>query len=131
MSDRLELVAAVRGVIVANLQPGFEELVHYKNMQTWAVPDDLSPHKDGPLPVIALGERKSYVSLYVIALHWVPGLRTWLDAAWRDAGQRLDRGKVAIRLRSLDETPLDVIAECISRVTVDDVVAGYLEVMSR
>src|SRR5438045_552419 len=129
--SRLEIVQAVRGVIVANLQDGFEEAPHYKNMATWVIPDELSPHKDGALPVFGLGERKSYVSLYVIALHWVPGLRTWFHGAWKASGNPIDVGKVAVRMRTLDETPLDVIAECVRRVTVDDVVAGYLEVLPR
>ena len=128
---RHDLLVAVRGVIVANLQDGFEYQQHYKNMDTWVVPDEVSPHKDGALPVFALGERKSYVSLYVIAMHWVPGLREWVDKAWKASGCPLDRGKVAIRLRSLDDTPLDVIATTVSRISVDDVVNGYLEVMSR
>lgn len=128
---RADLLIAVRGVIVANLQDGFEHQAHYKNMETWVVPDEASPHKEGALPVFALGERKSYVSLYVIAMHWVPGLREWVDEAWTASGCPLDRGKVAIRLRSLDETPLDVIAKTVSRTSVDDVVNGYLEVMSR
>lgn len=129
--SRLDLVQAVRGVVVANLQDGFEEAPHYKNMSSWVIPDEASPHDKGALPVFALGERKSYVSLYVIALHWIPGLRGWLDTAWKATGCPLDRGQVAIRLRRLDETPLDVIAECVAKVTVDDVIAGYLEVMAR
>ena len=125
------VLAAVRDVVVANLQPGFEHQPHYKNMETWVVPDDVSPHPDGALPVFALGQRKAYVSLYVIALHWVPGLRAWLDQAWKATGCPLDRGQVAIRMRSLDDVPLDVVAACVQRVTVDDVIAGYLETMAR
>jgi len=128
---RHDLLVAVRGVIVANLQDGFEHQPHYKNMETWVVPDEVSPHKDGALPAFALGERRSYVSLFVIAMHWVPGLRESVDKAWKASGCPLDRGKVAIRLRSLDETPLDVIADTVARISVDAVVNGYLEVMSR
>jgi hypothetical protein len=131
MSGRAELLHAVREVLVANMQPGFEEAPHYKNMWTWVIPDEDSPHDQGSLPVFGLGERKSYVSLYVIAMHWIPGLRDGFDRAWKAAGCPLDRGKVAIRMRTMDEVSLDVIADTVRRVTVDDVVAGYLEVMSR
>ena len=61
---RFALVAAVRGVILANLADGFvEEAGHYVGMQTWVVPPERSPKTyDGrTAPIVALGERKSYV----------------------------------------------------------------------
>jgi hypothetical protein len=131
--DRADIVVAVRGVIVANLQEPIEEAPHYKNMSTWVVPFDLSPqtYNNGALPVFALGERKSYVSFFIMAMHFVPGLSRWFDDAWKATGCPLDRGRVAIRMRNLDDVPLDVIAQTVRRVSVDDMLAGYHEAMSR
>ena len=131
--SRADIVVAVAGVVRANLPEGFEETPHYKAMITWVVPLDRSPktYNRSALPVCALGERKSYVSLYLMALHFDRALSVWLDRAWKETGCPLDRGKVAIRMRKLEEVPLDVIAEAIARVSVDDLIAGYERVSAR
>ena len=131
--SRADVMVAVEGVVRANLPDGFEEAPHYKAMLTWVVPLDRSPktYNNAALPVCALGERKSYVSLYLMALHFDRGMSTWLDRAWNATGCPLDRGKVAIRMRRLDEVPLDVIAEAVARVSVDDLIAGYERVTAR
>lgn len=122
-----EVLLAVQGVIDANLPPGFEVAPRYKGMTTWVVPDARSPRtRDGrPLPVLSLGERQSYVSLFVMAFHYVPGLRDWFDDAWLASGCPLRRGQVALQLRNLDDIAFDVLAELLGRLTVDAAVRGY------
>ena len=103
MPDRHALLMAVHDVIRANIPAGFEEVDHYKGMTTWAVPQDLSPRATGdrPLPVCALGERQSYVSLFLMGLWYDPPMRAWLDRAWQAAtGAPIRRGKVALQLRT-------------------------------
>ena len=133
MADRHALLLAVHDVIRANVPDGFEEVDHYVGMTTWAVPAELSPREHGnrPLPVCALGERKSYVSLSLMGLWYDPPMRAWLDGAWRAAtGAPIRRGKVALQLRDLDDTPLDVIAQAVSRHTVDDIIGLYERAMA-
>ena len=118
---------AVRGVIDANLSPGLVQAPRYKTMTTWVVPLERCPKTiDGrPLPVLALGERQSYVSLFVMAFFYVAGLRDWFDGAWEASGCVLRRGEVAVQLRDLDDIPFDVLAELLRRLTVDAVVDAY------
>ena len=133
MADRHALLLAVHDVIRANIPPGFEEVEHYQGMTTWAVPQDLSPRATGdrPLPVCALGERQSYVSLFLMGLWYDPPMRAWLDREWRLAtGAPIRRGKVALQLRDLDETSHDVIARAVSRHTVDDIIGLYERAMA-
>ncbi|MEA3056973.1 MAG: hypothetical protein QOD30_2405 [Actinomycetota bacterium] len=122
-----DVLLAVRGVIDANLPAGLEVAPRYKGMTTWVVPESRSPKtRDGrPLPVLSLGERQSYVSLFVMAFHYVPGLRDWFDAAWLASGCPLRRGEVALQLRNLDDIAFDVLAELLERLTVDAAVKGY------
>lgn len=122
-----DVLLAVRGVIDANLAPGLEVAPRYKGMTTWVVPAARSPKtRDGrPLPVLSLGERQSYVSLFVMAFHYVPGVRDWFDAAWTASGCPLRRGEVALQLRNLDDIAFDVLADLVERLTVDVVVRGY------
>ena len=126
---RADVLLAVRGVVDANLAPGLEIAPRYKGMTTWVVPKARSPRtSDGrPLPVLSLGERQSYVSLFVMAFYYVPGLRDWFDAAWVASGCPLRRGEVAVQLRDLDDIAFDVLAELVGRLTIDVAVRGYEE----
>ena len=122
-----DVLLAVRGVIDANLPPGYVQAPRYKAMTTWVVPKERCPTTyDGrPLPVLALGERQSYVSLFVMAFYYVPGLRDWFDNAWEASGCPLRRGEVAVQLRNLDDVAFDVLADLLERLTVDAVVTAY------
>jgi hypothetical protein len=121
------VLLAVRGVVDANLPTGLVEAPRYRAMTTWVVPIERCPNTyDGrPLPALALGERKSYVSLMVPPLFFMGGLRDWLDGAWRASGCPLTRGEVTLQLRRIDDVPLDVVAELVSKLEVDAIVAGY------
>ena len=125
--SRIEIVHAVRGVIAANIPDGFVPARHYVGMDCWAVPPEAAPRQRGsnPLVVVGLGERKSYVSLFMMGLYFDPAMRTWFDRAWTDSGCPLRRGKIAVQLRDLDDVPLDVIAEAVQWFSVDDLVAAY------
>lgn len=119
---------AVRGVILANLPEGFvEEHGHYKGMATWVVPKEhgIKTHDRRTAPIVALGERKSYVSLFLMGMYYDPGMSAWLDAAWAASGCPLKRGAASVQLRDLDDIPFDVVADAVSRLTVADVVAFF------
>ena len=96
-------------------------------MQTWVVPSERTPKMPGnrTAPIVALGERKSYVSLFLMGLYYDPTIDAWLERSWRASGCPLDRGRVSLRLRQLDDVPLDVVAAAVSRVSVDEVVAFF------
>ena len=126
-ANRSDIVIAVRGVIVANLQPGIVERPHYVGTTTWVVSPELSPrtHDRRPLPLVALGERKSYVSLFLPPMFFLPGFGAWLEAAWRDSGCPYRAGKASVQLRDLDDVPLDVVADAVTKLRVDDVVQAF------
>jgi hypothetical protein len=130
--NRNDVVLAVQGVIDANLPTGYVIAPRYKGMTTWVVPIERCPHTyDGrPLPVLSLGERKSYVSLFVMSFFFMPGLRDWFDAAWRASGCPLQRGEASVQLRRLDDIAFDVLAELFARLTPDAVIAAYDHTMT-
>lgn len=125
--SRLGLLQAVRGVIVANIPDGFETARHYAGLECWAVPRALTPRSRGrsPLTIVGIGERKSYVSLFLMGLYFDPRMAAWFDGAWRESGCPLDRGVVSVKLRDLDDVPLEVIADAVQWFTVDDLLAAY------
>lgn len=134
--DRRAVVTAVRDVVNANLPPGYREGMQY-GMIGWAVPHDLYPagyHADPaqPLPLAALASQKRCVTLHLMGLYLggadasgAPADREWFEEAWRSTGRKLDMGASCVRFRTLDDVPLDVVAEAIGRLTVDDYITRY------
>lgn len=137
--DRREAIAAVRQVIVDNLDPGFEEGVQY-GMIGYYVPHSLFPagyHCDPkqPLPVAHLGSQKNHMALYLMCLYTVdtergregnPELLDWFEASWKQTGKKLDMGKACLRFKRLDDLALDVIGETFRRVTAAEYLKRYL-----
>jgi len=126
--DRRKAIAAVRKVVLENLDDDYEEGMQY-GMIGYYVPHSVYPagyHADPKqgLPFAALASQKNYMSLYLMGLYCgcVDGvsdtaLVRWFRDAWAKAGKKkLDMGKSCIRFKKLDDIPLDVIGEAIRRV---------------
>lgn len=137
--DRLELVGAIRDVVNANLPTGYQEAMQY-GMIGWSVPHALYPagyHTDPrqPLPLAALASQKQYVSLYLMGLYLgaEEGVGDaaetedveWFRQAWLATGRKLNMGKSCVRVKRLDDVALDVVAEAIRRVPVDEYISRY------
>ncbi len=127
--DRREIIAAVRRVILKNLDRDFEEGMQY-GMIGYYVPHHVYPpgyHCDSsqPLPYACLASQKNHVSLYLMSCYASGDDEKWLRAAWKQAGKKLDMGKCCIRFKTLGDIPLDVIGEAILRVPVKKHIAQY------
>ena len=124
--QRREFVSALREVVLANLQPGFEEGIEY-GMLSYHVPVESFPdtYNGRPLGLAALASRKSYVSLYLMSVYGDGEEESWFRDRWRASGQRLDMGRACVRLKRLEDLPLDVVGEAISRTSVERVIASH------
>ena len=132
--DRRAAIAAVRKVILDNLDAAYEEGMQY-GMIGYYVPHRVYPkgyHCDPtqPLPFAALASQKNYMSLYLMSVYCgcvdgSPANRhaEWFREAWAKSGKKLDMGKACIRFKRADDLPLDVIAQAIRRVPA----AMYIE----
>ena len=76
-----------------------------------------------PLPYAAIAAQKGYMSLHLMFCYGNNELTDWLSAAFAKAGHKLDMGKACLRFRSLEDLPLDVLAECFRKVPA----MAYLE----
>jgi hypothetical protein len=134
--DRREFVSAIRAAITDNLPPGFEERMSY-GMIGYVVPHEHYPagyHCDPalPLPFINLASQKASVNLYHMAIYTMPDLLSWFETAWSEATSvRLDMGKSCMRFKRLTTTPVELIGELASRVTVEEWIALYEEKIKR
>ena len=128
-SDQREVLAAVRTVILANLDRGYQEAMQY-GMVGYSVPHSRYPagyHCDPkqPLPFAALAAQKNSFSLHLMGLYMNPAELKWFTQAWKATGKKLDMGKACVRFKKLDDVALDVVGEAFRRVSADAWIATY------
>lgn len=122
--ERREMIEIVRQVILDHLPEGYVEAVR-RGMISYEVPLESYPdtYNGQPLSYAALASQKNYVSLYLMAIYGDEALRERFETAYCATGKRLDVGKSCVRFRKLDDLPLDLVAEMIAAVSVDENVA--------
>ncbi len=136
-ADRRAAISAVRDVIRANLDAGYEEGIQY-GMIGYYVPHRIFAagyHTDPkqPLPFAALASQKNHMAVYLMGVYCGcsegPGGETgdakWFREAWARTGKKLDMGKSCVRFKKLENVALDVIGEAIRRIPVKVHVARY------
>lgn len=128
--ERREVVSMIRQVILDNLPAGYEEGMQYGGIGYY-VPHSIFPqgyHCDPkqPLNFAGLGSQKNYISLGFMCTHYDQGLREWLQTEWCAAGKKLDMGTVCIRVKKIDDVPLEVIGNFVAMVPVDRYLDTYL-----
>ncbi len=127
--EHRRVLDAVLDVVRANIAPGFEEGVQY-GMVGYYVPHSIYPNgyhakPTEPLPFAGFGAQKRHVGLYLFCVYTDDEVMQWFTDAWRATGQRLDMGKACVRVRKLDEVPLDVVGALFARITLEAFVASY------
>jgi hypothetical protein len=139
-ADRRAPIAAVRDVVLRNLDAGYEEGIQY-GMIGWYVPHRVFPagyHADPkqPLPFAALASQKNHMSLYLMGVYGGAGADSgtetgdarWFREAWARTGKKLDMGKACVRFKKIEDLALDVIGEAIRRLPAKAYVAAYTAV---
>jgi len=132
--DRRAALGAVRDVILASLDAGYEEGIQY-GMIGYFVPHRVFPagyHCDPrqPLPFAALASQKGHMSLYLMALYGDPDEAAWFTAAWARTGKKLDMGKSCVRFKKLDDLPIALVGEAVARLPAARYVARYSEALA-
>lgn len=127
--ERRAALSALRKVILANLDEGYEEGMGY-GMISYHVPHSLYPagyhcNPKMPLPFAALASQKNHMSFYLMTVYGQGQEEAWLRQEFAAAGKKLDMGKCCIRFKSLDDLPLDVIGAAVRRVPARAYIAHY------
>ncbi len=133
-ADRREAIAAVRRVILSNLDKNYAEGMQY-GMIGYAVPHSVFPagyHCDPrqPLPFAGLASQKNHMSLHLMCLYGHAENEKWFRDAWAKTGKRLDMGKACVRFKKIDDLPLEVIGEAIRRVPAAAYIAHYQRMLA-
>jgi hypothetical protein len=125
--DRREAISAVRKVILDNLPQGYQECMSY-GMIGYVVPHSLYPkgyHCDPklPLPFVNLGSQKNHMALHLMNVYGDLKREQWFRRAWAAAGKKLDMGKACVRVKRLEDVPLEVIGQVVARTPVANYIA--------
>jgi uncharacterized protein YdhG (YjbR/CyaY superfamily) len=125
-ADRRAALTTLRDVINANLPKGYEEDMQF-GMPGWYIPLSRYPdtYNGHPLGIAGFASQKQYMALYLLTVYGDPKLEKWFKAAYAKSGKKLDMGKSCVRFKSIDELPLDVVAETIRKVSVEDYIDTY------
>ena len=123
------MVEAVRKVINKNIGKGFKEGIQY-GMLGWFVPHSIYPdgyHCDAkqPVPFVSVASQKNNISIYLFCLYIDPKRVDSFVKAWQATGKKLDMGKSCVRVKKLEDMPLEVIGDALKGFTVEKFLAQY------
>lgn len=124
--DRRRAMKAVRTVIRANLPKGLVEAMNW-GMIVYEVPLKTCPdtYNGQPLAYAALASQKQYMSVYLMGIYGSEELRADFERSYRASGKRMDIGKACVRFRTLEDLPLDVVANAIGALTIEEFIAMH------
>lgn len=128
--ERQEAMAKLRQTILENLPDGFEETMSY-GMIGYVVPKSIYPagyHCDPklPLPFISIASQKNFIALYHSAIYADEELLAWWQSEYpKYVKNKLDMGKSCIRFKKIEQTPYDLIAQLVRKVSSADWIELY------
>ncbi|MFC3895962.1 DUF1801 domain-containing protein [Lentzea rhizosphaerae] len=122
--ERRAEVEAVRDVILANLPDGYAEVMDW-GLITYSVPLEVSgpTYNKKPLMYAALAAQKNYYAVYLMTV--MGDGEESFRARWAATGKKLDMGKACVRFKRAADLPLDVIADEVARLSVEDFVEWH------
>ena len=124
--ERRDAVSAVREVILANLPGGYQETMDF-GMIAYVVPLERYPetYNGHPLSYAAVASEKNYVSVHLMSIYGDAETERWFVDSYKATGKRLDMGKSCVRFRKLDDLPLGLIGEAVSRTPMEEWIRYY------
>lgn len=128
--ERQVVIKKLQSLFKKNLPKGFEEQMSY-GMIGYVVPHKIYPdgyHCDPklPLPFLAVASQKNFVALYHMGIYAVPSLYDWFVSEYpKHCKSKLDMGKSCIRFKKLEDIPYELIAELVTKMTVQDWITCY------
>lgn len=128
--DRKEAMSKLRKIILENLPEGFSEQIGY-GMPAYVVPHSIYPdgyHCDTklPLPFMNIASQKNFIALYHMGVYANPELLEWFTTEYpKHCKTKLDMGKSCVRFKKVANIPYDLIAELVTKMSVQDWINLY------
>ncbi|MBT7377079.1 MAG: DUF1801 domain-containing protein [Candidatus Marinimicrobia bacterium] len=130
--DRREVLTLIRKLLFDNIPSGFEEVLGY-GMPAYVVPHSIYPsgyHCDSklPLPFINFASQKNFVAFYHMGIYAKPELLEWFVGEYpKHCSAKLDMGKSCIRFKKVENIPFGLLADLVTKMTVDEWITIYEE----
>lgn len=124
-AERSEAFARLRDTILKNIPTGFEEEMNC-GMIGYVVPHSLFPsgyhcNPSQPLPFANIASQKNFLALYHMGIYGDPLLLRWfVDEYPKHCKSKLDMGKSCIRFKKMDDIPYNLIAELMTKISVNE-----------
>lgn len=124
--DQRTEVEVVRDLILRNLPPGYVETMRW-GMITYEVPLETYPdtYNGKPLMFVALAAQKRHLAIYLTNVAFVTGGEEAFKTKYLATGKKLDMGRSCLRFKKTDDLALNVIAESISSLPIDEFIEQY------
>lgn len=128
--DRKTAMTELRKVIFQNLPVGFEEQFS-SNMINYVVPHSLYPagyhcNPKTPLPFLSIASQKNFIAVYHMGIYADPDLLSWFTTEYpKHVSTKLDMGKSCIRFKRVNELPLKLIGDLVSKITPQEWISIY------
>jgi len=128
--DRRDGIVALRRTILDTIPKGFEEVMSY-GMIGDVVPHSLFPagyhcNPKLPLPFINLASQKHFIGFYHMGIYAMPELLDWFVSEYpKHSKRKLDMGKSYVRLKDFHNLSLELIAQLVRKMSVDEWIAQY------
>lgn len=119
--ERRQIIEKVRQTIQDNLPDGYEEVMNW-GMITYQVPLEVYPdtYNKKPLMYAALANQKNHMAVYLTGIYLDEKLQRDFEEKYRASGKRYDVGKSCVRFRKLEDLPLELIAESIQALEMEE-----------
>jgi len=134
LEDRQDALYKLREAIIENLPEGFSESVS-QGFISYSVPHSIYPagyhcNPKDPLPFLAVASQKNFIAVYHMGVYSSPELLEWFTTEYgKHVKTKLDMGKSCIRFKKPDQIPFDLIGELCAKITVDQWINLYENVL--
>jgi uncharacterized protein YdhG (YjbR/CyaY superfamily) len=124
--DRRDTVVKLRKLVKRHMPKGYAEEMAWGAI-TYSIPLSRFPdtYNGQPLCYAALAAQKNHCSLYLMNVYGDAAKRKELEAAFKKAGKKMDAGKSCIRFQTIDDLPLEAIANVIASTPPDVYIKIY------
>ena len=120
----------IRKVIKDNMPAELEECISY-NMIGYVVPKSVYPagyhcSPELPLPFANLASQKNNISFYHMGLYANEDLMLWFKEEYAKRSKyKLDMGKSCVRFKRMDDIPVELIGELMSKMSTQEWIDTY------
>jgi uncharacterized protein YdhG (YjbR/CyaY superfamily) len=134
--ERQAIFNELRKVIKSHMSAELEECISY-SMVGYVVPKSVYPpgyhcSPELPLPFVSLASQKNNISLYHMGMYASEELTAWFQKEYaKRCKYKLDMGKSCIRFKRMDDIPVDLIGELMTKMSAQEWIALYEDTLKK